>query len=194
MLPISNLEFISMTATNDAHMDWVELFGCCTNVTTMRAIGHGTSDLVRALTAPTDTDTGFGQKGWKWKYDDMEGSVAQLASTVAHAHTAIFPNLNFLALTDLKFFLGIPFDIFERGLQQRMEFSGAPLKFLRMIDCDIITENANDLRKLVQDFDWDETEGSIEKFESLDAYERHLYDGDAEDIFDIFPNFFQMRR
>jgi hypothetical protein len=193
MLPISNLEFISMSATNNADMNWVELFGCCTNVTTMQAIGNGTGSLVEALTAPTATNAGSSRDGWEWKYDDRESTAVQLASTVAHAHTGIFPNLKFLGLTDLNFFEGIPFDIFERGLQQRMEVSGAPLKFLRMIDCDIITANANDLRRLVQDFDWDETEGSIEKFESLEAYERHLYNGDAPDADDLIDCFFRPR-
>jgi hypothetical protein len=166
MLPISNLEFISMTAVKSIDIDWVELFGCCTNVTTMQVIGNGTSSLVQALTAPTVTNAGSSKKGWKRKYDDRENTVVQLASTMAHAHTAIFPNLKFLGLTDLNFFEGILFDVFERGLQQRMEVSGAPLKFLRIVDSDINIEHANDLRKLVQDFDWDEYEGSIDMNES----------------------------
>jgi hypothetical protein len=185
MLPISNLEFISMSATNDINMDWVELFGCCTNVTTMRAIGNGTGGFVRALTAPTDTNSGYNKTGWNRKYDDTKSTVAQLAGTVAHAHKAIFPNLKFLGLTDLNFFEGIPFVVFERGLRQRMEVSGAPLNFFRMIDCDIITKHADDLEKLVQDFDWDRTEGSIDKFESIEAYEDHLYNGDAEDFMEV---------
>jgi hypothetical protein len=175
MLPISNLEYISMSATHSIDINWAELFGCCTNVTTMQAIGNGTSSLVQALTAPTVTNAGSSKDGWKWNYDNRESAVLQLASTAAHAHTAIFPNLEFLELTELDFFggnHGIPFDVFERGLQQRMEVSGAPLKFLRMIGCEILTEHENDLRKLVQDFDWEKT---------INDTALHVWDSDGHD-------------
>jgi hypothetical protein len=137
MLPISNLEFISMSATNIIDINWVELFSCCTNVTTMQAIGHGTSSLVRALTAPTVTNAGSSKEGRKGKHDNRESTLVQPASTVVHAHAAIFPKLKFLGLTELNFSeskhaSGILFDVFERGLQQRMAASGAPLKLLRI--------------------------------------------------------------
>jgi hypothetical protein len=141
----------------------------------MQAIGNGTSSLVQALTAPTVTNAGSSKDGWKWNYDNRESAVLQLASTAAHAHTAIFPNLEFLELTELDFFggnHGIPFDVFERGLQQRMEVSGAPLKFLRMIGCEILTEHENDLRKLVQDFDWEKT---------INDTALHVWDSDGHD-------------
>jgi hypothetical protein len=187
MLPISNLEFISMSAMNTMDINWVELFSCCTNVTTMQAIGHGTSSLVRALTAPTVTNSGSSKESRKGKHNDRESALIQPASTVAHAHAAIFPKLQFLGSTELNFAegkhnSGILFDVFERGLQQRMAASGAPLKLLRISNCNISTEHADDLQKLVHDFHWDEDEGIIDGFENVDHYEQDLYDS-GEGVF-----------
>jgi hypothetical protein len=187
VLPISTLEFISISATNIIDINWVELFSCCTNVTTMQAIGYGTSSLVRALTAPTVTNAGSSKEGRNRKHDSRESTLVQPTRTVAQAHAAIFPKLEFLGLIELNFAegkhpSGILFDVFERGLQQRMAASGTPLKLLRISDCYISTEHANDLQKLVQDFQCDENEGSIDGFETFDACEQHLYDS-GEDFF-----------
>ena len=52
-LPISNLEFLSISAPDVVEpLNLVELFKRCTKVTTMQAIGRGTSSLVRALAVP----------------------------------------------------------------------------------------------------------------------------------------------
>ena len=165
MLPISSLQFISVSATNLIDINWVELFGCCTNVISMQAIGHGTSSLVRALTAPTVTNAGSSKGGRKRNHGNREMTLVQPASTVAHAHTAIFPNLMFLELTGLEFMiehpLAVPFNVFKRGLQQRMAASGEPLKFLRFKKCDIIDSYAIKLRKLVEVFEWDKYEAII---------------------------------
>jgi hypothetical protein len=172
MLPISNLESISMSVTHIIDINWAELFSCCTNVTTMQAIGHGTCNLVRALTAPTTTNAGPRKEGRKGKPDNRENTV-EPASTVAHTHhAAIFPELKFLGLAELSISenrhnTGDLFDIFERGLQQRMAASGEPLKLLRLEDCDISTEHTNDLQKLVQDFD---------RSMCSDAYGQRLHD------------------
>ena len=163
MLPISNLEFISVSAINTTDaidINWVELFSCCPNVSTMLVNGHGTSSLVQALTAPTVTNAGSSRelKGrWKWKCDDRESTLVQPVSTMEHVHAGIFPKLKILGLTDLDFSEGkhpsnILFNVLERGLQQRMAASGAPLKLLRIIDCDICAEYISNLKKLVQDF------------------------------------------
>jgi hypothetical protein len=179
MLPISNLEFISMSANKDIHINWVELFSCCTNVTTMKAIGHGTSSLVRALTAPTVTNGGSSKEGRKGKHDNRESTLVQPANTVAHAHAALFSKLKFLRLYKLNFAEGKPrsdilFDVFKRGLQQRIAASRAPLKLLRIDNCDISTEYANDLQKLVQEFHWDGYKGLFSRrfrYEDFDDYE-----------------------
>ena len=180
MLPISNLEFISMSADTIIDINWVEFFGYCTNVTTMQAIGQGTSSLVQALSVPTVTNVGPSKKGRKRKRNNGASTAVQPASTVAHADAAIFPNLQFLGLRELTFSEGILFDVFERGLQQRMEVSGAPLKFLHISDCDISTEHANDLGDLVQDFHFDKREIPVDRYESSDSYDRHLYDYDRQ--------------
>ena len=158
MLPISNVEFISMSVSEIFDIDWVELLSCCTNVNTMQAIGPGTSSIVRALTALTVTNAGSSKEGRKRRRDNRESTVVQPASTVAHAHAAIFPKLKFLGLRDLDFAApGNLFDVVERGLQQRMVMSGALLKIL-ISDCSISTKRANALRKLVQDFHWDDNQ------------------------------------
>ena len=180
MLPISNLDFISMSDSAAADVNWVELFSCCTNVTTLQATGHGTGSLVRAFTAPTATNAGSSKQARKRKHDDRESTLVQPANTVAHTHTAIFPKLKFLGLSNLNISgrqtSDIPFDIFKMGLQQRMAASGEPLKLLRIRDCDISPQRANDLRKLVQDFDWDEGVIRVDGLQNFDEYERRLYD------------------
>jgi hypothetical protein len=188
MLPISNLEFISMSTTSIIDINWVELFSCCTNVTTMQATGYGTSGLVRALTAPTVTNAGSSKEGRKGKHDNGESALVQPASSVVHAHAAIFPKLKFLGLTELNFpeskhASGILFDVFERGLRQRMAASGAPLELLRISDCDISTEHANDLENLVQEIHWDEDEVLIDGFQDIDHHEPHLFYDPGEDVF-----------
>jgi hypothetical protein len=183
MLPISNLEFISMSAgtdTNIIDINWVELFCCCTNVTSMQAFGHGASSLVRALTAPTVTNAVSGEEGRKGTHNNKESTLVQPASTVAHAHAAIFPKLKSLGLTELNFSegkhpSGTLFDVFERGLQQRMA-SGVPLKLLRISDCDLSTRHEYELQKLVQDFHSDENDEFIDEFEDFDDYGQRLYD------------------
>jgi hypothetical protein len=179
MLPISNLEFISMSANKDIDINWVELFSCCTNVIAMKVIGHGTSGLVRALTAPTVINTGSSKRGRKGKHDNRESIVVQPAGTVAHAHAGIFPKLKLLRLSQLDFAEGKPpsgilFDVFKRGLQQRIAASRAPLKLLRIDNCHISTEYANDLQKLVQEFHWDGYKGLFSRryrSEDFDDYE-----------------------
>ena len=161
MLPISNLEFISMSTNDIIDINWFELFICCTSVTTMKAIGLGTSSLVRALAAPTVTNSGSSVERRKRKHDDRDSTLVQPDSTVTHTHPAIFPKLRFLELTKLNFSEGtspapgILSDVFKRGLQQRMAASGRRLKLLCISDCDIDAEYANDLQKLVEDFHWD---------------------------------------
>ena len=171
MLPISNLEFISTSTTDINDINWVELFGCCTNVTTMEVIGHSASCLVRALTSPTVTNAGSSKTGRKRKRDNRESTLVQPSSTVTHTHAPIFPKLKSLGLSNLNFTegehpSGILFDVIERGLQQRMA-SGAPLSLLRISDSDITTRYAKDLQKLVQDFHWDEYGGNLDGLDDI---------------------------
>ena len=155
MLPISNLEFISISATSELDIHWVELFSCCTNVTEVEAIGFGTSSLVEALAATTVTNAGSRKEGRKRICDNSDRE-----STVAPGHPAIFPKLKSLGLFGLDFSKRISisetlFDIVERGLQQRMAASGAPLEFLRITDCESSAKRANRLKKFVEKLDFD---------------------------------------
>ena len=157
MLPISNLEFISLSSAFiiDININWAELSSCCTNVTTIQANGPGTSSFVRALTAPTVTNAGPSRQTNKRKYDDSE------PASTAHAHAVIFPKLKFLGIADQDFSehdltSGMLFDVFERGLQQRMEACGAPLISLYIRHCVMTAKRARGLQELVQYFDWDD--------------------------------------
>jgi hypothetical protein len=62
-----------------------------------------------------------------------------------------------------------------------MAASGATLELLRISDCDISTEHANDLQMLVQNFHWDKNEGSIAGFVNFDHYQQYLFDDLGED-------------
>ena len=103
-------------------INWVELFGCCTNVTAMVAIGMGTTSLVQALAATTVTNPGSSKEGMrqKRKRGNRKDTMVQPAATVADVQLAIFPKLMSLGLMDLFFSEGrnpsaIEFDVFERG-------------------------------------------------------------------------------
>jgi hypothetical protein len=158
VLPISNLEFLSICAFRS--LNWVELFKRCTKLTTLQLIGHRTSSLVRALTTPKVTDT---RRGWNWKKrrDSRDRTPGQLASdTAVHAQPPIFPKLKFLSLNGLDFsekedLSGILFDVVEKGLRQRKASRKTPLRMLRIDDCAISTRRANALQKLVKEFHWD---------------------------------------
>ena len=208
MLPISNLESITMSVSDTIDINWVELFRRCTNVTTVQAIGSGSSGFVGALAAPTVTNAGSGEEGRKWKQGSSSTAVRP-ASTGAHAHEAIFPKLKHLVLFEVNFFSKVKasctlFDILERGLEQRMAASRAPLT-LRITNCDISTEHANDLGKLVQDFHFTEAEGWSDDSDnecSDTSLERHffnngeyfishgtaLHDGDSDEYDDDYPD------
>jgi hypothetical protein len=100
MLPISNIEFLSISASDIVNIvNWAELFKGCTKITTIQAIGRGTSGLVRALTTPKVTNTRRGRKWKKARRDNRDTTPAQPAkSNASHAHVPIFPKLAFLSL------------------------------------------------------------------------------------------------
>ena len=151
MLPISNIDFLSICATDmDDSVNWVELFKRPMKVTTIQVIGRGTNSLVWALTTPKATADG---KGKKKRYDDS----AQARSTGAPADAPIFPKLTFLVLNSLDFCegplpSGVLFYVVERGLHQRKAASKAQLKVLRADNCVISAKRAKALQKLVQQF------------------------------------------
>ena len=159
MLPISDLEFLSISAfSRDDSANWVELFKRCMKLTTIRAGGRGTSSLVRALTTPKFTNMNFDGKGKKRRRDDRDSTPA--GSTVVTAEAPIWPKLSSLLLKRLDFAenehpSGNLFKIVERGLQQRMAASKVPLAMLRIDNCVIGASRADALQKLVEEFHWD---------------------------------------
>ena len=180
MLPISNLEFLSVSAFDIIDsVNWVELIKRCTKVTTMQAIGRGTSGLVQALTTPKLTNPRRGGKGKKKLRGTRDSTPAQLArSTALHADAPIFPKLAFLSLKRLDFAEGQPpsstlFSVVEEGLRQRKVAYKAPLKMLRIDNCAISSKRTRALQKLVKKFHWDGKEGFLDGFEDFCDYDSH---------------------
>lgn len=139
ILPISNLEFLSISSLDaaTASVNWVEVLKRSTKVSAMQTIGIGTCSLVRGLTT---------------------------TSTPAHIHSPIFPNLTSLTLKKLDFTeIEQPsralFDVLQKGLRQRM------VAFLCIEECSISAKRAKALKRLVQEFHWDEEA----KFDSYDS-------------------------
>ena len=187
ILPISNLDFFSICATDVVpvnSINWVELFKHCPNVATMQAIGRGTSSLVRALTTPisnsnsnSNLNSRPGGKGKKKKRDNRGSAPAQPArGNASHAHTPLFPKLTYLALKQLDFGDGVLFDVVVKGLHQRRAACKAPFKSLRVECCNISSKRAKVLEKLVQDFHWDGEECYLD--ESADYEDFGEYDSD----------------
>jgi hypothetical protein len=106
MLPISNIEFLSISAPEmDRSVNWGELFQRCAKLTTIEANGHGASGLLKELAPPKPKKAPSGGKGRKRKLDNR-GVPAPASSS--HTATAdmpvpIFPKLTSLFLKNLDF-------------------------------------------------------------------------------------------
>jgi len=158
MLPISNLEFLSISGFEDSiqSMTWYELFQRCMKVTTIQAEGSGTIGLLQALALPKAADTG--------------GASA----------TAPFPKLSSLLLEDLDLRTHVPpsaplYDVLVSALQQR-EKNNMPLRMLSINQCVITANYADNLKKHVQEFCWDGDEG----VDDWDNYDYSLDDPPEE--------------
>jgi hypothetical protein len=189
MLPISNLEFLSISAPDKVDsVNWVDLFRRCTKVTTMQAIGCGTSSLVQALTATKVTNMRPGKKMRRANRDDT--LVRQDRSTAAHAQAPIFPELTCLSLKRLDFAerehpSGTLFDVVDIGLRQRTSAYGAPLKTLHIDNCIISSKRAKALQEVVQGFHWDRKEAFYDECEDFGECDPDFVEPGArrEDIF-----------
>ena len=181
MLHISNIEFLSICASDS--LNWVKLFKCCTKLTTLQAIGPGTSSLVRTLTIPKVTNLWRSSRSlnWKKRHDSRDNlyylytsaqPVKPVKNTAAYAHARIFPKLEFLSLKELDFSekghpSGILFDVVDTVLRQRKAPGNVPLRMLRIDDCAITARRAKALQNLVEEFHWD----GKEVFFEYEAYE-----------------------
>jgi hypothetical protein len=167
MLPISNLEFLSIWAPSPFDRVCPEPFRRCHGVTTVQATGRGASSFVRALTTPKLADTGRGLKRKKLGHYNGDGTSVQLATrTALRAQAPIFPKLKFLSLQKLNFCENKPldslsgppsilFDVVQNGLRQRKVDYRAPLDMLCIDNCSISTKQAYALQRHVKKLLWD---------------------------------------
>ena len=173
MLPVSNLEFLSIIAPDSASsVDWAELFKGCTNVTTIEATGRGTSNFVRALTPPNK------KKGKRKKRDGSSSSAVPAPGPI------IFPNLKSLLLQSLDFTenksnSGIFYEVLANGLRQRTSTYNVPIKKVCVDRCVIPANRANALKRLVTDFRWDGEEG-LDAFDEFEGFEDFDEDYDSD--------------
>jgi len=184
MLPISNLEFLSISDPDTIDsINWAELFKRCTNVSTIRAIGDGTSSLIRSLTPPKPTNANA-KKGKKRKHIDRDtgSTLGQAAeNTVVGAQAPIFPKLTSLLLerldfTETKSYSGTLYDVLAHGLRLRNSTYQIPVKTIHVDHCTIPSRRASCLERLVLDFRWDGEEGSMNEFDDFDEFDD--YDSD----------------
>ena len=186
MLPISNLEFLSISTPNTVgSIDWAEHFKRCTNVTTIQAIGRGTSGFIRALTPPSTKNL---KKGKRKKRDDSGTSAIRAPGPI------IFPNLTSLSLenldfTEIKSRSGVLYEVFVNGLRQRKSTYNVPIRKLRVDHCVFPAKRANNLEKLVKDFHWDGEEGSIDTFDEFEDFDED-YESDFIEPGERWEDFF----
>ena len=172
MLPISNLEFLSISTPDTLDsINWTELFKRCTNVTTIQAIGRGTSGLIRALTPPNTK---------KWEETRRDDSST---SAIPAPGPIIFPDLTSLLFENLDFTAtkshsGVLYDVLENGLRQRDSTYNVPIREIRVDLCAIPVERANSLKELVAEFRWDGNEGFFnDEFEQAEWESSENYSG-----------------
>ena len=182
ILPISNLEFLSIDTPDTVNStNWAELFKRCTSVTTIQAIGRGTSDFIRDLTPPNT------KKGKIKKHDDI------VTSAISAPGSFIFPSLTSLSLeyldfNELKYRSGVLFDVLANGLRRRNSTCDVPIEKFRVDHCVISVKQANALKKLVAGFHWDREEGVANAFDEFEDFED--YDSDFSEPGALWEDFF----
>jgi len=194
MLPISNLEFlfISVPAFSPS-VNWYELSQHCEKVTTIRASGRGTGDLLRSLAPLKPTKTTSGSKGKKGRCVNRATRL-QGAINTAGGHAAItpFPKLTSLLLENLDFGsvmarYGDVYDVFTYVLRRRRA-NNTPLNMLGIDHCVITPDHVKGLKRYVQELRWDGDEGL--PFKGWDSDEGLLFeewDGDEGIPIDQWP-------
>jgi hypothetical protein len=160
MLPISNIEFLSISAPNmDRSVNWGELFQRCGKLTTIEVNGDGSSGLLKELAPPKPKKTPSSGKGRKRKLGTraVPAPAPSSNATTADTPVPIFPKLTSLSLRNLDFGdeLGdrpaVLFDSLSTALRRRRACK-VPLKMLGIDHCIVTTNRANVLRKLVPEF------------------------------------------
>jgi len=165
MLPISNIEFLFISApTFTLSVNWYEHSQRCEKVTTIRASGRGTRDLLRSLTSLKPMKSTSGSKG---KEGICVNGATRLQGTInttgLHAPITPFPKLTSLLLENLDSGYpmdqyGILYDVIAYVLRWRRENSMS-LNVLGLDHCVITPDRVNSLKKYVQELRWDGDEG-----------------------------------
>jgi len=165
MLPISNLEFLSISVLAFApSVNWYELSQRCEKVTTIRASGRGTSGLLRSLAPIRPTKTKSGSKGKRGRCaNGVTRAQEAIHTTGALARITPFPKLTSLLLEnlDLRFFLaqyGVLYDVIAYVLRRRRA-NDTPLNMLGVDRCVITPDRAKGLKRYVRELRWDGDEG-----------------------------------
>jgi F-box-like len=186
-LPISDLEFLSITAPDTIHsVDWYELFQHCKKITMIQARGRGTSGLLRALAPPKPVNTPSGSKGKKRK-GKRDNRVTQAQAQVQLTNNAAecscvtttappFPKLTSLLLENLDFGISMPYsgvlgDLLINTLRRRKVDCNTPVKTLTVDHCVITVKRANSLKKHVEKFSWDGEEGPEYSYDDWEDYD-----------------------
>ena len=173
MLPVSNIEFLSISAPAVVpSVKWDELsqWQRCLKVTTIRASGRGTSGLLRSLAPRIPKKT---TPSSKWRcVNRATRARGGIKTTVAHARNTPFPKLTSMLLENLDFGYamsrhGVLYDFFKLVLAERRR-TKMPLSVLGVYHCVITPDRAKGLKKYVQKLRWDGDEG-LSAFEERDG-------------------------
>jgi len=160
MLPISNIEFLSISVPAVMpvpSMKWYGLSQRCKKVTTIRASGCGTSDLLRSLAPriPTETtSSGQVKRGRCIKRATRPQGVIYIGVRITP-----FPRLTSLLLEDLDFGsamapCGVLYNEFANVLRQRRA-NNTSLNILEIDRCVITFNHVKGLRRYVRELRWD---------------------------------------
>ena len=166
MLPISNLEFLSISVPAFVpSVNWYELSQRFEKVTTIRASGRGTSGLLQSLAPLKPTKTTSDSKGkkgrWVTKPTRAQGGIK---TTAAHPAIKPFPKLTSLFLENLDFGsttmtqYGALHDVIAYVLRRRRA-NNTPLNMLRIYRCAFTFDRAKGLKRYVRELRWDGDEG-----------------------------------
>ena len=190
MLPISNIEFLSISIPAFVpSVNWYELSQRFEKVTTIRANGRGTSGLLQSLAPFNPTKTTSGTKGKKGRcVKKAARAQGGINTTGAHAAITPFPELTSLLLENLDFGstmtqYGALHDVIAYVLRWRRA-NNSPLNVLGIDHCVITPDHAKSLKRYVRELRWDGDEGL--PFKGWDGDEGFSFDEwDSEESISI---------
>jgi len=192
MLPVSNVEFLSISAPHvDESVNWYEVFQDCKRVTTIQARGDGTNGLMGSLAPPESTNATSRSKGEGGRRGNRHTQTQATNDVVdAHAPATPFPKLTTLLLENLDFGAdlrhgGVLCDVLRNALRRRKE-NNTTLKTLRVDRCVISINRATCLKGHVREFRWDGDEEGTSYYDFRDydlSSDFTETDSEPEDLF-----------